>query len=179
MMTTHKTKSGERIFILKIIQSNLSGRVRGLPYRVLAVPEHFTLYQFAEAINDSFDFDFDHPFGFYDNLKRYYRSMEAYELFTDLPDIMQFGSENRYGSVEKTRVNQVFTHLKKKMLYLFDYGDEWHFLIQLTGVEPVEQGRHYPVCLKTVGEALPQYEDFDEEEGDDDDDDEEEDRQVQ
>ena len=48
------------------------------------------------------------------------------------------------------------------MLYLFDYGDEWHFRVQLKAVEPAEPGRLYPVCVKKVGKALPQYEEPDE-----------------
>ena len=53
-MRTSKAKLGERIFILKIVQSNLYGMVRGFPYRVLAIPGEFTLYQLAEAINEQF-----------------------------------------------------------------------------------------------------------------------------
>jgi hypothetical protein len=136
--------------------------VWGFPYRVLAIPGEFTLYQLAEAINESFGFDFDHPFGFYDNLTRYYSSQEGYELFADLPDTNLFDDENQFGSVKKTKVNRVFTLPKKKMLYLFDYGDEWHFRVELTAIEPAEQGKPYPVCIKTVGKALPQYEEPDE-----------------
>lgn len=161
-MRRHEAKPGERIFVLKIIQSNPYGTVRGFPYRVLAVPEEFTLYQLAEAINESFDFDFDHPFGFYDNFKRYYRSMEGYELFTDMPETKNEFGETGFGSVEKTRVNRVFTKPKKKMLYLFDYGDEWHFRVELLTIEQAQPGKPYPACIKTVGKARPQYEDFDE-----------------
>ena len=64
--------------------------------------------------------------------------------------------------MKKTRVNRVFTQPKKKMLYLFDYGDEWHFRVELKAVEPAEPGTLYPVCVKKVGKALPQYEEPDE-----------------
>jgi hypothetical protein len=161
-MRTRIAKPGERIFIIKVIQSNLYGMVRGFPYRVLAIPEEFTLYQLARVINDSFGFDFDHPFGFYDNMTRYYSSQEGYELFTDLPDTLQFDDENQFGSVKKTRVNRVFNLPKKKMLYLFDYGDEWLFRVELTAIEPAEKGKPYPACIKTVGIARPQYEEPDE-----------------
>jgi hypothetical protein len=113
-MRKRVAKSSERIFIFKIIQSNLYGMVRGFPYRMLAIPGEFTLYQFAEAITESFGFAFDHPFGFYSNLTHYYTSDEGYELFADDPETRQIDDERKFGGVKKTRVNRVFTHPKKK-----------------------------------------------------------------
>jgi len=161
-MRRRVAKPGEQIFVLKIIQSNLYGMVRGFPYRVLAVPEEFTLYQLAQVINESFGFDFDHPFGFYDNLTRYYTSMEGYELFTDMPDTKNAFGDSRFGSVKKVRLKNVFTAPKKKMLYLFDYGDEWHFRVQLVSIDPAQPGKPYPYCIKKVGKARPQYDEPDE-----------------
>ena len=150
-------KPGERIFIFKIIQSNCYGMVRGFPYRVLAIPEEFTLYQFAEAINESFGFAFDHAFGFYNNLTRRHSSDEGYELFADDPDTRRIDYDNKFGGVKKTRVNRVFTQLKKKMLFLFDYSDEWHFRVELINIEPAQVGKPYRACIKSVGKARPQY----------------------
>ena len=167
---------GERIFIFKIIQSNHYGMVRGFPYRILAIPEEFTLYQFAEAINEIFGFAFDHPFGFYSNLTQYYASGEGYELFDDDPETRWIDDDCKFDGVKKTRVNRVFTHLKKKMLFLFDYGDEWHFRVELTTIEPAQRGKPYPSCIKSAGKARAQYDEPDETEElsriDDDEDDE-------
>jgi len=41
-----------------------------MPYRTIAIPESYSLYDLAEKIIESYDFDFDHAFGFYDNIKR-------------------------------------------------------------------------------------------------------------
>jgi hypothetical protein len=161
-MRKRVAKPGECIFIFKIIQSNLFGMVRGFPYRVLAIPREFTLYQFAEAINESLGFAFDHPFGFYDNLTRYYASDEGYELFADDPETRWIDDERKFRGVKKTRVNRVFTQPKKKMLFLFDYGDEWHFRVELTNIEPARQGKPYPDCIKSVGKARTQYDEPDE-----------------
>jgi hypothetical protein len=162
IMRRRVAKPVERILIMKVIQSNLYGMVRGFPYRVLAVPEEFTLYQLAQAINESFGFDFDHPFGFYSDPAMYYESKEGYELFSDLPDTKSMFGEPSFGSVKKARVKNVFTEPKKKMLYLFDYGDEWHFLVQLLTIEPAKPGKLYPDCIKKVGKARPQYDEPDE-----------------
>jgi len=161
-MRKRVAKPDERIFIFKIIQSNLYGMVRGFPYRMLAIPEEFTLYQFAEAITESFGFAFDHPFGFYDNLTQYYASDEGYELFADMPEILRIDDDRKFAGVKKTRVNRVFTRLKKKMLFLFDYGDEWHFRVELTTIETAQRGKLYPACIKSVGKARTQYDEPDE-----------------
>jgi len=163
-MTARAAKVHNRIFTFKVIQSNYMGNVRGRPYRVLAIPENFTLYQFADAILASFEFGRDHAFGFYNNLTRWSQSTEGYELFSD--DERDPMSE--FPGVKKTQVNTVFTAIGKKMLFLFDYGDEWHFRVELTGVEPAEVVKSRAVCVKSVGEALPQYGSPDEDDSDDD-----------
>jgi hypothetical protein len=179
MTRKRPAKPDEQIFVMKIIQGNPCRTFRQFPHRVLEIPGEYTLYQFARAINDSFGFYFDHPFGFYDNLECYFQSREGYELFTDMPDTRNEFGETGFGGVKRTRVKKVFTKPVKKMLYLFDYGDEWHFLVQLLAIEPAKPGKPYPTCIEEVGEALAQYEDPDEDDGGDGDGDDEEDRQVQ
>ena len=43
-----------------------------------------TLYELAETVIKAVGFDFDHCFGFYNNLKDSYRSTEEYTLFADI-----------------------------------------------------------------------------------------------
>ncbi len=150
-MKKRKAKQGERIFLIKATLSDWYGHVRGKPYRILAIPENFTLYDLAETIINSFNFCFDHAFGFYNNIKNWPKSTEKYELFAD----MEPGSESK--GVRKTRINEVFDKIKKKMLFLFDYGDEWYFVVELKGIEPPEKGAKYPIIVKSVGDPPPQY----------------------
>jgi hypothetical protein len=151
-----KAKQGGRIFIFKVTE--WLGRVKGSPYRVLAIPEDFSLYQFAEIITASFDFYLDHPFGYYNHLTRYWEATESYELFFDDPDI-RIECNPFTKSVKKTRVNEVFTSTGRMMLFLFDYGDNWHFRIEFLAVEPENPGKSYPECIQSVGKARLQYED--------------------
>jgi len=157
-MRKRKAKQGEKIHLIKAILSDWYGHVRGMPYRTLAVPEEFTLYSLAEAIVDSFNFDFDHAFGFYNNIKRWTVSDEGYELFADI------GEESEFNGVKRTKVNEVFSEINKKMLFLFDYGDEWHFIVELKGIEASKEDAKYPLVVESVGEAPPQYGEMDEEE---------------
>lgn len=150
-MRKRKAKQGEKIYLIKEILSDGYGRVRGQPYRVLAIPEEFTLYSLAEAIVESFDFNFDHCFGFYNNIKRWTDSDEGYELFADI------GEESRFKGVEKTKVNKVFDKIGKKMLFLFDYGYEWHFIVELERVESSNEEERYPFVVESVGNSPPQY----------------------
>jgi hypothetical protein len=50
------------------------------------------------------------------------------------------------------------------MLFLFDYGDEWRFKVELIGLGRKEKAV-YPRVVKRVGEAPPQYPDLEDEEG--------------
>ena len=150
-MKKSKAKPDEKIYMMKAILSDWYGKVRGRPYRVLAVPQGFTLYRLAEAIVDSFGFYFDHPFGFYDNIKQWTKSKEGYELFADI------GEESEFKGVERTKVNQVFSERNKKMLFLFDYGDEWRFIVELKGIESPRENQRYPFVAESVGDAPSQY----------------------
>jgi hypothetical protein len=50
------------------------------------------------------------------------------------------------------------------MLFLFDYGDEWRFKVELIGLGRKELNAVYPRVLKRVGEAPPQYPGLEEDE---------------
>jgi len=146
-----KKQNLKQIYLIKATLSDWQGKVEGKPFRVLAIPENFTLYKLAETIVDSFNFYFDHPFGFYDNIKKWNQSDEGYELFADM------GEESEFKGVKKTKVNSVFNQIGKKMLFLFDYGDQWHFIIELKGIELAREGVRYPFIVESVGEAPSQY----------------------
>ena len=57
---------------------------------------------------------------------------------------------------------------KKEFLFLFDFGDEWHFGVKLVRQSPtVEMEVRYPRVVAQAGEAPPQYPDLDEEDEED------------
>ena len=122
-------------------------------YREIAISENSSLYKFAEIILKAFKFDMDHLFGFYDNLKNPYKSLEKYELFFDEGSGYADGAKD----VSNTSVNEAFM-LNKKMIFLFDYGDDWHFLVECTGISDPEPKVKYPKVLNIVGKPPRQYE---------------------
>ncbi len=121
--------------------------------RTLLVPSSAYLYTLAEKINESFDFYFDHPFGFYDNPDPY-RADEGYELFGDI------GEESEYPGVKNTPVKDVYTEIGKRMLYYFDYGEGWRFGTEL--IEKVDMKNMDRIkTLTRSGKAPEQYPSFD------------------
>lgn len=59
--------------------------------------------------------------------------------------------------VKKTKVSQVFMCPVEKMLFLFDYGDEWRFSVELKDIRKSEEKESEPVVLESVGKAPKQY----------------------
>jgi hypothetical protein len=128
-------------------------------YRDIEIDSSGSLADLAEAIIGAFDFDFDHAFGFYSKLTgRYHESPEQYELFADMED-----TDSDAGSVERTKISQAFAAVGKKMLFVFDYGDEWRFEVRLTALGEKMPKTRYPRMVTSMGEAPPQYPDEDEE----------------
>ena len=143
----------EVLALLKVTQTDWYGHVRGFPYRVIAIPENASLYNLGHAILSTFQFDRDHLFGFYDNLHRYSDSQEGYELSSGA------GFGGRYPGVKRAKIATVFTEPKKKMLFVYDYGDEWRFVVQSKGRALTVEGVKYPVVIESCGDNPEQYPD--------------------
>lgn len=127
--------------------------------REIEALENTNLYKLAEAIVDAYNFSFDHCFGFFSNVSdgRYFDSERKYELFTDLieegEDLEPTGAE----SVKKTKVSEVWKNIGDKMLFLFDYGKNWRFVVELTAFGEKDTKKKYPRIVKKIGQAPKQY----------------------
>lgn len=122
--------------------------------RNIRLPGSKSLYNFAKVITKTFGFCFDHCFGYYDNFQRYHDSEKAYEFFVDIgEEPLRPGTKG----VKKTQICQVFQNPGDKMLFLFDYGDGWHFAVELKEVKYIDKWNLDPVILESIGEAPMQY----------------------
>ena len=132
-------------------------------YRDIEIEASKSLYRLAEAVVESFGFDFDHAFGFYSGLTpaKMMRQQPRYELFADMGE-----ADPGILGVKKTKVSQAFPAAGHTMLFLFDYGDEWRFRVSLIGTGSKAAKVRYPRLVQSRGEAPPQYPDP---EGDEDD----------
>src|SRR5258707_6978844 len=145
-----------------IIRAALEGR-RSI-WREIEIEASRSLYNLAEAIVAAFGFDFDHAFGFYSGLKpsTLMRTLPRYELFADMGD-----AAPGVGSVKKTRISQAFAEVGHTMIFLFDYGDDWHFRVSLKAKGTKLAKTRYPRVIATRGDAPPQYPDADDIDDDD------------
>jgi hypothetical protein len=110
----------------------------------------------AEAIVRAFDFDLDHAYGFFSKLTgNIYQSPVRYELCADADG----GREAL--SVKRTKVGDAFARIGIKMLFLFDYVDEWRFKVEVIAIGEAAPKVRYPKMLATVGKAPDQYPDYD------------------
>jgi Plasmid pRiA4b ORF-3-like protein len=135
-------------------------------YRDVEIEATNSLYQFAEAIVSAFGFDFDHAFGFYSGLtyRTTMRALPKYELFADMGE-----AEPGVLGVKKVKVVQAFPAVGHKMVFLFDYGDDWRFRTTVMQIGAKIARVRYPRVVAARGEAPKQYpapeEDDEEEDG--------------
>ena len=124
-------------------------------YREFEILGTKNLYDLAGATVQVFGFDFDHAFGFYSQLSgNIFRSPVKYELFADM-------GESEARRVKRTRIVEAFPTVGTRMIFLFDYGDNWQFQIEAVGQNPKEPKVKYPRLLKAIGIAPEQYPDPD------------------
>lgn len=129
-------------------------------YRHIQIDANATLHEFHEAIQDAFQFDDDHMYAFFmDN--RAWSQRNAYFRTKDKPG-------DRIASAYK--LHQVGLSKSKRFLYLFDFGDEWHF--QCKVLQELEDSTSVPCIIRSVGESPEQYPDFEDEDDWDEEDDE-------
>lgn len=108
-----------------------------------------TLDQLHLAIQEAFEFDNDHLYSFFMDNKRfsYDRYNSPHDEEGPFADEVVFGELGLYPG--------------KTFLYLFDYGDEWEFKVE---VEEINSNKPLPIFPNIVGkrgEAPAQYPDWD------------------
>ncbi|MDP4007921.1 MAG: hypothetical protein Q8P68_01900 [Candidatus Peregrinibacteria bacterium] len=127
-------------------------KYKGNPWRNIEMLPAMSLSYLAATILEVFNFENDHCYGFYSNLEdSFASSQEKYEVFADM------GEETDASSVENTLLSKVFSKIGKKMLFLFDYGDNWEFIVTLYDVIEVSEPNRYPRVGSEFGSVPKQY----------------------
>jgi hypothetical protein len=122
-----------------------------------------TLAELGEEIPPAFRFDDDHLWSFFLSGKPW----DASTRYTRI-------EEESGRPADRLKVRDA--PAGREFLFLFDYGDEWHFGVELARTAKVEPGAAYPRVVASHGEAPPQYPDI--EDWDDDEDSEEEEEEA-
>jgi hypothetical protein len=126
----------------------------GRVWRRIAIPGELTLEALSEAILDAFDFDNDHL-----HLFRYRNRFGIFE------EVKHPYTEESPSTAE-VKVGELPLRPGSTMEYLFDFGDNWLFEVQLEKLEPTNPKIRKIVVIDGRGQAPPQYPNFDEEEWD-------------
>ena len=137
-----------------IFEVRLEDPAHGKVMRKIQIAQTKSLYNFARVITHAFGFFFDHCFGFYDNFTHYHDSTKAFELFADIGEEPLRPTTK---GVKNTKLQSVFKRPGDKMLFLFDYGDGWRFVVELKDIQRAERRDLKPIILERVGKAPLQY----------------------
>ncbi len=122
----------------------------GKAWRRIETPAGLDLDDLAMAILDAFNFDDDHLycFEFLDRCGRTLRIACGYDT-------------EAQASTEDVRLGAVPLSVGGKMTFLFDYGDEWKFHVELESVDTKKSRLKTPKVIAKGGKAPRQY-DYDE-----------------
>jgi hypothetical protein len=121
-------------------------------YRDIEIASDQSLFELAQVITRAFGFDFEHAFGFFNRLAgRVFGSPVRYELFAD----EEAGGEAR--SVHQGTIAQAFPRTNSKMLFVYDYGDEWRFRVEVRHIRKLPPDSAVPRVTAEVGKAPEQY----------------------
>ncbi len=156
-------------FRVRILDGYFAPSNARLVWREIEIAGNQTLAELGEAIPLAFAFDDPHLWSFFLSGRASDHGSE-YALHSE-PD--PFGGL-RARAARRALIRDVpwpGASGKKEFLFLFDYGDEWHFGVKLVRQSPtVEIGARYPRIVAQQGLAPPQYPDPDEENWDEEDD---------
>jgi len=108
-----------------------------------------TLHDLHHAILDAADFDEDHLYSFY-------MSGQAWDEATEYSR----GPDARHSSNE--RISNSPLRMKQRFLYLYDYGDQHEFDVQIIATSAETPRGRYPKVVERHGKMPPQYPDWDE-----------------
>ena len=125
------------------------------PFLRVIEDEKACLYDLHNVIQDTVKFGRDLPFEFF-----LANSSSPYAVKTWLTEKEEW--EDKEDDFCRIRLTNIWPTGRKKLYYLFDFGDKWTFEIRKGrgGKEP-EQGVKYPRLLKAIGpnpEQYPRYE---------------------
>jgi hypothetical protein len=121
-------------------------------WRIIEMTERQTLHDLHNAIQDAVDFDNDHMYSFYMNGQAWDNTVEYAHPSADAP------------SAAGVRIGDFGLRIKHRFLYLFDYGDDQRFEVQLININPDAPKADYPRITEQHGDNPEQYPGWDEDE---------------
>lgn len=136
--------------IFKVMFKHRKGIWRKIELKALQ-----TLENLHDAIQGALDWDNDHLYSFFMDNK-----------FNSRDDDMEYTSPHEPEGRKTADVPVGIFGFEKgqKFAYLFDFGDEHRFEIEVIDLGTVQEGKKYPVLLESKGKSPEQYPDWEEDE---------------
>ncbi|HEY3319787.1 MAG TPA: hypothetical protein VGP72_04850 [Planctomycetota bacterium] len=132
-----KTKGGTFVFRVSLGKET---------WRTIAMSGEHTLDDLHMAIQSAFKFDNDHLYGFYMDNKRYSKN-----CYND-----SRGEEGPFA--DEAVIGQLDVWLHQRFLYIFDFGDQWEFSVELLEIRD-QRHKGAPKILVRMGKSPQQYRD--------------------
>lgn len=117
-------------------------------WRTVKVDAQHTLHDLHLIIQRAINFDNDHLYSFYmDNKSR-----------------SKFGYHSPFGMqrplTTEVQIGELSWREGQRILYLFDYGDDWEFTVEMVKHETVDAPLELPIVVDSKGDAPEQYPDW-------------------
>lgn len=127
--------------------------------RTIVMKETQSLHDLHEAIiHDGFEWEDPHLYSFFmDNQPPQKGRDKSMEYTLDDDPNSPVGQDINSPGSSYTLLKHLDLKLEQKFLFLFDYGDDHHFEIQVTDFGEVEKGKSNPRILSKKGKAPEQY----------------------
>jgi len=119
-------------------------------WRKIRISAAATLDDLSGAILDAFDFDDDHLYAFYMDEKLRTRGV---------PTFYSPRCGYSYESADGHMLENFNLTPKQKFLFLYDFGDEWHFTVTVEKI--IDEITLEPIIVDSRGDAPSQYRSFD------------------
>lgn len=136
-LTLPKQGFTDGIYIFKVSVSR--------SWRRIAIPAKRQLSWLAGTILDAFDFDDDHLYEFIYK-DRFGRTCKVGHPFIESPPF-----------ADQVRIGDLPLEPGASMTYLYDFGDNWEFHVQLEAIEPPDSKIKKAKILEIHGDAPQQY----------------------
>lgn len=124
-----------------LFKIKLKGITKPPVWRKVSVPENFTFLQFHQVIQTIFGWYNYHLFEFKD--KKY---QSSFRIAIPYEDDFDFFSEVYDAS--ETKLSKIFSENVKKLLYVYDFGDDWVHEITLESISEEKLKNAYYISGK-------------------------------
>ncbi len=122
--------------------------------RKIELKETQTLDDLHEAIiYKSFGWDDPHMYSFFFDNMPYSKARDMEYSCSTEPDLFSGDRPNP----TSTKLRELNLKEKQRFLFLFDFGDDQQFGIEVDGFGEVTKGKAYPLILEEKGRAPKQY----------------------